>query len=60
MTFYYTSIYAVPLGLLMIALSAHTIVLRAKTGISLGHGDRPELAERIRRHGNFVEFVPWR
>jgi uncharacterized protein len=58
MTLYYTSLYAVPLGLLMIALSVHTIVLRAKSGISLGHGENSELTERIRRHGNFVEFVP--
>ncbi len=53
-----TSLYAVPLGLMALALSAHVIMLRAKTGISIMDGGNNQLAERIRRHGNFVEFVP--
>ena len=32
--------------------------MRAKTGISILHGDNMELAEKVRRHQNFVEYVP--
>jgi uncharacterized membrane protein YecN with MAPEG domain len=54
-----TSLYAAPLGLIAIALSTHVTMLRAKTGISILDGGNIELAERIRRHGNFVENVPF-
>jgi uncharacterized protein len=53
-----TSLYAAPLGLMALALSAHVIMLRAKTGVSIMDGGNIQLAERIRRHGNFIEFVP--
>ncbi len=53
-----TGIYAVPLTLLMIALSTHVTMLRAKTHIALNDGGNADLALRIRRHGNFVETVP--
>ena len=58
MTFQITSAYAAVLGLVAIFLSFHVIQLRAKTKISLLDGDNTALAERIRRHGNFVEYVP--
>jgi uncharacterized protein len=58
MTFHITSIYAAALGFMAILLSFHVIQLRAKTNISLLDGDNPTLRERIRRHGNFVEYVP--
>ncbi len=32
--------------------------MRGKTGISILHGDNMELAEKMRRHQNFVEYVP--
>jgi uncharacterized protein len=53
-----TSLYAAPLGLMALALSAHVIMLRAKTGVSIMDGGNDQLAERIRRHGNFTEYVP--
>jgi uncharacterized protein len=53
-----TGTYAVPLTLMLIALSTHVTMLRAKTRISLNDGGNPDLALRIRRHGNFIETVP--
>lgn len=53
-----TALYAAPLALLMVALSIHVTMLRAKTKISLLDGGNHQLTERIRRHGNFVENVP--
>ncbi len=54
-----TSLYAAPLGLMGLGLAAHVIMLRAKTGISIMDGGNIQLAERIRRHGNFIENVPF-
>jgi uncharacterized protein len=53
-----TGLYAIPLAVLMIALSTHVTLLRASTGISILDGGNKQLAERIRRHGNFAETVP--
>ena len=53
-----TGLYAVPLALMMIGLSAYVSALRAKTNTSILDGGNMALAERMRRHGNFVEHVP--
>lgn len=53
-----TGLYAIPLVVVMIGLSTHVTLLRASTGISIMDGGNTQLAERIRRHGNFVENVP--
>lgn len=53
-----TGLYAVPLTILMIALSTHVTMLRAKSGISIMDGGNTDLALRIRRHGNFMENAP--
>ncbi len=53
-----TALYAIPLALMMLGLSIYVTMLRAKTGISIMDGGNVALAERIRRHGNFVENVP--
>ena len=58
MTFHITSAYAAILGLVAIFLSFHVIRLRAKSGVSLLDGGNAALKERIRRHGNFTEYVP--
>jgi len=58
MTLALTGIYAVLLALLAQWLTASISILRAKTGISILHGDNMALAERIRRYGNFAENVP--
>ena len=54
-----TSLYAVPLGVMGFGLAAHVIMLRVKTGVSIMDGGNIQLAERIRRHGNFFENVPF-
>ena len=33
--------------------------IRGSSGISIGDGGRPDLLLAMRRHGNFVEFVPY-
>jgi uncharacterized protein len=53
-----TSIYAAILAVIMIALSSHISMMRAKTNTSILDGGNKDLAVRIRRHGNFVESVP--
>jgi uncharacterized protein len=54
-----TAFYAGLLALIVIALGAAIGQMRARTGISILHGDNMELATRIRRHGNFTESVPF-
>ncbi len=54
-----TSLYAALFGLAAIVLSSLVSARRGETGISIFHGDDMELAVRIRRHGNFVESVPF-
>ncbi len=53
-----TTVYAIPLGALALLLATAVILRRAKTGISIGHGEDTLLHERIRRHGNLTENVP--
>ena len=53
-----TSIYASALGIVFLGLMVAVIHMRAKTGISLSHGDNIALMERSRRYGNFVETAP--
>ena len=53
-----TAIYAALLGVMMIVLRTQVSILRGKTGISIMHGDNMNLAESMRRHGNFIENVP--
>ena len=53
-----TPLYAAALAVIFLVLMIGVIYMRAKTGISLLHGDNPALLERMRRYGNFVETVP--
>lgn len=53
-----TLLYAGILGLMAIALSFFPGALRGKTKISIGDGGNPELLLAMRRHGNFIEYVP--
>jgi uncharacterized membrane protein YecN with MAPEG domain len=39
-------------------LGAQVGLMRARTGISILHGDNMELADKIRRHANFTENAP--
>ena len=53
-----TALYAGLLAIYGIWLSSRAGVMRGKIGISILHGDNMELAEKIRRHQNFTEYVP--
>ena len=53
-----TATYAAILALILVVLSVMVIAMRAQTKIALSHGDNLQLAERIRKHGNFTEYVP--
>jgi uncharacterized membrane protein YecN with MAPEG domain len=53
-----TTLYAGLLGLMSIAIAYKAGSTRGKSGISLGHGDNMDLLLAMRRHANFVEFVP--
>lgn len=46
------------LGLLIVILGLRISALRRSARISMGDGGNPELAARIRAHGNCVETVP--
>ncbi len=55
-----TALYAGLLGLFALYLSFLVGGFRGKTGISILYGEpvNMELAERVRRHQNFLEYVP--
>ena len=53
-----TSLYAVPMGGLMFILWLNVTKTRANQGVSIGDNNDPALLEKIRRHGNFIEWVP--
>jgi uncharacterized membrane protein YecN with MAPEG domain len=53
-----TPLYAGILGLMAVALAAVAGRMRGQTGISLGDGGNPQLLLAMRRHANFIEFVP--
>jgi len=51
-------IYIAVLGILFIPITMRAGLYRAKSNISIGTGDDPELLRRVRGQGNFVETVP--
>ena len=53
-----TIIYAGLLGLFSIALSAGAGILRGRKGIDAGDGGDADLLRAMRRHANFIEYVP--
>lgn len=53
-----TALYAGILGVMSIVLAFGAGSLRGKMGISIGDGGNTELLLAMRRHGNFVEYVP--
>ena len=53
-----TAIYAGILALISIVLANGAGQTRARLGISLGDGGNTQLIAAVRRHANFVEFVP--
>jgi uncharacterized protein len=57
-TFPITSLYILPLTLIFLALWFNVTSTRSKLSQSIGDGGNIDLHERIRKHGNFVEWVP--
>ena len=53
-----TALYAGLLGLMAIALALAIGRLRNSENVSIGDGGNLELIAAMRRHSNFVEFVP--
>ena len=53
-----TGFYAGLLALILVALGIQVGIQRARTGISILHGQDMNLATAIRRHANFTEGVP--
>ena len=60
MTLPVTALYAGVLAIFALVLSFQAGTFRGKAGVSILHGDPVnwELAERVRRHQNFLEYVP--
>lgn len=53
-----TTLYALPLALLVIVLAARVALLRRRHHVGIGTGDNPELARAVRVHANAVEIIP--
>jgi uncharacterized membrane protein YecN with MAPEG domain len=59
MTFPITALYAMPLAVIFLVLWFGVSAMRSSVKVSIGDAGDPRLLERIRRHGNFVEWVPF-
>ncbi|MBD8890128.1 MAPEG family protein [Roseibium litorale] len=59
MAFHITSLYALPLVAIWLVLWIRVSASRAKYGVSIGDGGSQQLLLNIRRHGNFIEWVPF-
>ncbi len=57
MLFQVTALYALPLAVLFLILWFRVTVARSKLKISIGDGGNVGLHEKVRQHGNFVEWV---
>lgn len=54
-----TSLYAGLLALLLVTLSVKTILMRRKTGTSVGDNGNADMLKAIRVQGNFAEYTPF-
>ena len=54
-----TSVYAVLLALLFLALSVRAMLGRRRTRVTLGDGASEDLRRRLRAHANFAEYTPF-
>ena len=59
MTFPITGFYTGMLGLIMIVLQVLVVVARARNDTLFGSGGKIEMLLPMRRHGNFIETVPF-
>ena len=57
MTFVVTPLYALPLAVIFLILWFRTTSMRAELKQSIGDGGNMLLLQRIRQHGNFVEWT---
>ena len=53
-----TGLYAALLTVVGLTLMVRVARMRARTGVSILHGDDMDLALAVRQHGNFIETVP--
>lgn len=58
MSFPITSLFAACFGVVMLVLWINVTKTRAAMSISIGDGGDVALHEKVRRHGNFMEWVP--
>ena len=58
MTIEITPLYAIPLAFMLFLLWLSVVKRRGATKVSIGYGSDEILHENIRKHGNFIEFVP--
>ena len=59
MTLTTTSLYALPLIVILAILWVRVASARAQLGQSIGDGGNMELLLKVRQHGNFIEWVPF-
>jgi uncharacterized membrane protein YecN with MAPEG domain len=59
MTLPITTLFALPLIVLWAVLWMGVTAARGPLNCSIGDGGSPELLLKIRRHGNFIEWVPF-
>lgn len=57
MLFPITALYALPLALLFLILWFRVTIMRSGLKVSIGDAGNTALHERIRQHGNFVEWT---
>ena len=53
-----TALWAGLLGLLMLGLAMQVVRTRVAEKVGFGDGGNPIMLQRIRVHGNFIEYVP--
>lgn len=53
-----TPVYAAVIGLVFVALSFRTLLLRRRYDIAIGSGGNARLMRARRAHANFAEYVP--
>jgi len=53
-----TSLYAALAAFALVLLSVRVIMVRRKTGISVGHANIPDLERAMRVQANFTEYTP--
>ncbi|MFM7654416.1 MAG: MAPEG family protein [Paracoccaceae bacterium] len=59
MVFTVTPLYALALGLIFLILFMRVSSVRSDAKISYGYGGNALLLQRMRQHGNFIEWVPF-